>query len=159
MIVQLPCHPKPLILRTCNFPYCKPLHLFAPAVGNHFPLFPYFRSQLAYKWLMHHPDVLPCFLRARLASGRTLAQIAEELGVSQPAVTQWLAGTTKPSKPISILADLILRNEECRKVGISPGLPDGASARQDAAGWPNPPAVTPKPARAVRRRRRPASAT
>ena len=157
--MQLPCHPKPLILRTCNFPYCKPLHLFAPAVGNHFPLFPYFRSQLAYKWLMHHPDVLPCFLRARLASGRTLAQIAEELGVSQPAVTQWLAGTTKPSKPISILADLILRNEECRKVGIDSGLPAPPSGALQPRGVTAAPSPTPKPARTVRRRRRPAPAT
>jgi hypothetical protein len=55
----------------------------------------------------------------------------------------------------SVIASLLAEKDAHRASELEAGLPDGAPALQDAAVGPIPPAVTRKPVRTVRRRRKP----
>src|SRR5271166_4881879 len=81
---------------------------------------------------MRSADALTPFHRIR-ASGLSLSQLGEVLGVSQPAVTQWFAGRTRPSRTAQLLAAYVLRDLESQATDLSAGLPGATPSRQDAA--------------------------
>lgn len=52
------------------------------------------------------------WLHSRKAAGESLSAIGRSFGVSQPAVTQWLRGTSGISATILLLAELQMRTPQ-----------------------------------------------
>jgi transcriptional regulator with XRE-family HTH domain len=61
------------------------------------------------------------WIELRRSAGESLASIGRSLGVTQPAISQWLTGATTPCRTVLLLAEHLRRSP----VDLSPGLPDG----------------------------------
>ena len=90
---------------------------------------------------------------ARVA-GSSLRRVGREMGVSAPAVLDWCRGAKMPAWA-GVIASLLAEKDAHAVCELTPGLPDGSPARQDVAVRPAPQSVARKPARTVRRRRKP----
>lgn len=62
------------------------------------------------------------WIELRRSAGERLAAIGCSLGVSQPAISQWLTGATTPSRTVLLLAEHLRR----APVDLAPGLPVGS---------------------------------
>lgn len=60
------------------------------------------------------PTEFSSYLSARRSNGESLATIAASLGVSQPLVSQWIAGQRTPSRTVLILAAILARSSAGR---------------------------------------------
>jgi len=103
-----------------------------------------------------------CFLpahwiRERVAS-RSLRKVGAEMGVTAPAVLAWKRGAPMPRWAV-VICELLAERDAHQARELSAGLPDGACDALQPRGATAAPLPTPKPVRAVRRRRRPAPAT
>jgi len=54
------------------------------------------------------------YVEVQRAAGRTLAEIGASLGVSQPAVSDWINGRKRVPRTVLILAELLMRQDAGR---------------------------------------------
>ena len=96
------------------------------------------------------------WLRERVAS-RSLRKVGAEMGVTAPAVLAWKRGAPMPRWAV-VICELLAERDAHQARELDAGLPGGACDALQPRGATAAPSPTPKPARAVRRRRRPAKA-